>query len=91
MGEALLSRLVVQQVYLPSDMVVSEPQVKRQEFLAQQYGVQVTGENHVAASAIEVLFLAIKPQVFEQVAADLATHDRHLIHLSDLHSGRNAP
>jgi len=76
MGEALLSRLVVGQVYLPGDMVVSEPQAKRQEFLAQQYGVQVTGDNQVAARAIEVLFLAIKPQAFEQVAAGLSDCDR---------------
>jgi pyrroline-5-carboxylate reductase len=78
MGEALLSRLVVGQVYLPVDMVVSEPQAKRQEFLAQQYGVQVTGDNQVAARAIEVLFLAIKPQVFEQVAVGLSDCDRSL-------------
>ena len=76
MGEALLSRLVVEQVYLPGDMVVSEPQIKRQTFLAQQYGVQVTGDNYLAANAIEVLFLAIKPQVFEQVAASLSGYDR---------------
>ncbi len=76
MGEALLSRLVVGQVYAPSDMVVSEPQAKRQEFLAEKYGVQVTGENRVAARSIEVLFLAIKPQVFEQVAAGLSADDR---------------
>ena len=75
MGEALLSRLVMQRVYLPSEMMVSEPQLKRQAFLAQQYGVQVTHENYLAAKAIEVLFLAIKPQAFEHVAADLATCD----------------
>ena len=76
MGEALLSRLVVQEVYSPNEMVVSDPQLKRQAFLAQQYGVQVTHDNCLAASAIEVLFLAIKPQAFESVAADLATRDR---------------
>ncbi len=76
MGEALLSRLVVQEVYSPDEMVVSDPQLKRQAFLAQQYGVQVTHDNGLAARAIEVLFLAIKPQAFESVAADLATCDR---------------
>jgi pyrroline-5-carboxylate reductase len=74
MGEALLSRLIVQGIYQPGEVLVSEPQPARRDFLAQQYGVAVTGENFdVASGASEVLFLAIKPQVFETVAAQLST------------------
>jgi pyrroline-5-carboxylate reductase len=71
MGEALLSRLVAQAVYAPLDMVVSEPQRQRRDFLAQQYAVPVTADNGVAASATEVICLAIKPQVFAPVVAAL--------------------
>jgi len=74
MGEALLSRLVAQKVYLPSEVVVSEPQSERRDFLAQQYGVSVTSENEVACQASEIVLLAIKPQVFDGVAAHLANH-----------------
>lgn len=74
MGEALLSRLVAQQVYLPDEILVSEPQQQRREFLTQQYGVSVTGDNREAAFASDIVLLAIKPQVFDQVAASLSDH-----------------
>ena len=71
MGEALLSRLINQEIYLPSEVLVSEPQAQRRNMLTQQYGVAVTSENREVVKAAEVLFLAIKPQVFEAVAAEL--------------------
>ncbi|MFE1746351.1 pyrroline-5-carboxylate reductase [Coleofasciculus sp. H7-2] len=72
MGEALLSRLMQKQLYAPEEVLVSEPQRERRDFLAQQYGIQVTAENRAVAAARDVLLLAIKPQVFAAVAADLA-------------------
>ncbi|MGB3402718.1 MAG: pyrroline-5-carboxylate reductase [Microcoleaceae cyanobacterium] len=73
MGEALLSRLIEQQIYQPTEVTVSEPQLQRQDTLAQQYGVNVTGQNSDAATATEVLLLAIKPQIFQTVAGELST------------------
>lgn len=70
MGEALLSRLLDRGLYAPRDVVVSEPQAERREFLTQTYGVQVTAENAAAAEA-EVLLLAIKPQIFSIVVAGM--------------------
>ena len=75
MGEALLSRLIAQKVYLPSEILVSEPGVKRREFLTGKYGIGTTASNLEVAAATEVLFLAIKPQVFETVALELAVAD----------------
>jgi pyrroline-5-carboxylate reductase len=72
MGEAILSRLIAQKVYLPSEILVSEPGVKRREFLTEKYGIGTTASNLEVAVAIEVLFLAIKPQIFETVALELA-------------------
>ncbi|MBD0343474.1 MAG: pyrroline-5-carboxylate reductase [Coleofasciculus sp. Co-bin14] len=74
MGEALLSRLIAQKLYHPDDIVVSDPQAPRREFLEQKYGVKVTADNRIAAAS-EVLLLAIKPQVFDAVATDLAGGD----------------
>ena len=71
MGEALLSRLISQQVYQSSEVLVSEPQQQRRVFLEQQYGVQVTADNRVVASTAPVLFLAVKPQVFQELAQTL--------------------
>jgi len=75
MGEALLSRLIAQQLYRPDDVLVSEPQAHRRDILVQKYGVQVTSDNRAVAAASDVLLLAIKPQVFEAVAADLTEDD----------------
>lgn len=71
MGEALLSRLIDQQLYHPESVLISEPQAQRREFLVQRYGVKVTSDNRAAAAASDVLLLAIKPQVFEAVATEL--------------------
>ncbi|MEL7034647.1 MAG: pyrroline-5-carboxylate reductase [Cyanobacteria bacterium J06592_8] len=71
MGEALLSRLIAQEIYLPSEVIVSEPQPQRRETLQQQYGVEVTDENSQAAKVSEVLLLAIKPQILDRVISDL--------------------
>lgn len=71
MGEALLSRLLVQKVYSPDQVLVSEPQPQRQGFLSQQYGVSVTADNQVVAAGAEVLLLAIKPQFFNAVTSVL--------------------
>lgn len=70
MGEALLSRLLAQKIYLPGEVLVSEPQPARREFLVTQYGVATTDDNQAAATAA-VLLLAIKPQVFDLVVAKL--------------------
>lgn len=72
MGEALLSRLLVREVYPPQEILVSEPQPQRREFLAERFRIQVSEDNHLAATATEVVLLAIKPQIFETIAAELA-------------------
>jgi pyrroline-5-carboxylate reductase len=79
MGEAILSRLITQGTYSSSEIIVSEPTPQRREFIQQQYGVQVTDDNHLAAKA-PVLLLAIKPQVFERVVAQLTpNHPAQLV------------
>ena len=72
MGEALLSRLIAQKIYQPSEVVVSEPQQQRRSVLEQQYGVQVTADNRVVALEASVILLAVKPQAFDAIAAELA-------------------
>ncbi len=71
MGEALLSRLLQQQIYQAQEILVGEPLPARRQYLAQTYGIQVTPDNRLVAQAQEALLLAVKPQVFPGVAADL--------------------
>lgn len=67
MGEALISRLIAQNIYSAAEILVSEPLQVRRDFLASTYQIQVTEDNRLAAAA-EILFLAIKPQVFQTVS-----------------------
>ena len=71
MAEAILSRLLVEGVFTANTVLVSEPRAERRDFLAQKYQVRVTEDNQTAVSAAQVLLLAIKPQVFSKVVADL--------------------
>lgn len=76
MGEALLSRLIARGIYQSSEVIVSEPLSSRLDFLKQQYDVAVTTDNsQVFTQAKEVVFLAVKPQVFSAIAQELADID----------------
>lgn len=70
MGTAILSRLLEQNRYKADEVLVSEPWEQRRQELKAQYGIQVTDSNSAAAQA-DILLLAIKPQVFGAVAAQL--------------------
>ena len=71
MAEAILSRLLVEQDFRANTVLVSEPRAERRDFLAQKYQVQVTADNQAAMSTAKVLLLAIKPQIFSKVVADI--------------------
>jgi pyrroline-5-carboxylate reductase len=72
MGEALLSRLIAQGAYLPEEIIVSDRSESRRQFIRDRYRVRVTSDNLAVANTAEVLILAIKPQVFTEVVAELA-------------------
>ena len=74
MGEAILSRLIIEQIYQPLEVIVSEPQPSRRDFLQQKYGIQVTTENAKVLSAAAVV-LAVKPQIFAAIAQELASEN----------------
>lgn len=76
MGEALLSRLIAEQVYAAEAVLVSEPQLQRRNFLQQKYRIQVTSDNWATAAASEVLLLAIKPQMLDAVVTELASGEQ---------------
>lgn len=73
MGEAIVSRLITTQAYSADQILVSDPQPERREFLQKTYGVQITNNNLTAAQATEVVILAIKPQIFPALVQELRT------------------
>ncbi|BFM40467.1 pyrroline-5-carboxylate reductase [Synechocystis sp. LKSZ1] len=72
MAEAILSRLLDQKIYSAHQVLVSDPQPQRRDYLQHTYQVQVSEDNQEAANASEVVLLAIKPQVLDRVVAGLA-------------------
>lgn len=72
MAEAILAPLVSQEVYKSREVIVSDPQLQRRDFLAQTYQVQVTEANQDTLEAEEVLLLAIKPQILGKVLSNLS-------------------
>jgi pyrroline-5-carboxylate reductase len=71
MAEAILSRLLVKQVFAANTVLVSEPRAERRDFLAHKYQVQVTAINQVAIFKAPVLLLAVKPQILDLVVAEI--------------------
>jgi pyrroline-5-carboxylate reductase len=79
MGEAILSRLITQNIYPADAVLVSEPQPQRRDFLQQKYQIKVTTNNFEVAAASPVLLLAIKPQILDSVVKQLTVASQALV------------
>jgi pyrroline-5-carboxylate reductase len=71
MAEAILSRLIQQEIFAPQTILVSDPLEQRRHFLSNHYGVKVTADNLVVAHQAQTLILAIKPQQLSAMALEL--------------------
>ena len=71
MGEALLSRLLAQNLYSPESVIVSDPLPQRRDYLQKTYQVVVTEDNR-SVFAAETILLAVKPQILDRVAGELS-------------------
>ena len=71
MGEALVSAMLREGIAQAGDVTVSDVAEARRQHLASRYGVAVTDENAQAARGAELVMLAVKPQEFPTVAAEL--------------------
>lgn len=79
MGEAILSRLLDRAIFASTDIWVSDPQPERRRFLADTYGVETVAENSLVAQQ-DLLLLAVKPQVFPELAPHLPLlHDQQVV------------
>lgn len=74
MAEAIVSRLLAQNVYQPSQVQISEPQSSRRDFWRETYQVATTENNLEVFGNCEVLLLAVKPQIFSHIATQLANY-----------------
>jgi pyrroline-5-carboxylate reductase len=77
MGEAILSRLIDQGIFQALQIIVSDPQPARREFLEQTYGVRTTTDNALVVVEAATILLAIKPQMLDIMAQDLRGRAPH--------------
>ncbi|MDD5126715.1 MAG: pyrroline-5-carboxylate reductase [Dehalococcoidales bacterium] len=71
MGEAMLAAVLRKRLSTPQGIIVSDISDARRQYLAQKYGVSVTGENRTAASGADIIILAVKPQTLADAMAEL--------------------
>jgi len=71
MAEALIGVLLADKVASPKDVLVGEPLPGRRQALAEEHRVQVTADNQEAVTGAEIVVVAVKPNQFSAVAANL--------------------
>lgn len=71
MGASLLGGLI-KKGYAPENMWVSDPDQQKLNQLKQQLNVNVTTHNHEALKDVNVVILAVKPQILNSVTMEIA-------------------
>ncbi|PKL51443.1 MAG: pyrroline-5-carboxylate reductase [Nitrospira bacterium HGW-Nitrospira-1] len=86
MAEALIKGIVQSsKLKVKSEIIVSELREERRQYLEQTYGVKTTSSNKEAASACDIIILAVKPQNMEQVLNEIksaATKDKTVVSIA---------
>ncbi|MEH6468068.1 MAG: NAD(P)-binding domain-containing protein, partial [Porticoccus sp.] len=54
--------------YPANNITVSDPLKENRDRLSQQFGINTTSDNNQAVAGADVIVLAVKPQVMQQVA-----------------------
>lgn len=71
MGEAMLKGMLQAKTYSPEQILVAEPVQTRRDYLKKNYQVQVAARLEEFAENIDIIVLAVKPQVMHQVLDSL--------------------
>ena len=72
MGEALVSGLLHAKAITPPQLVVTDPRVERLDSIRKQFGIDATTSNTEAVQNADVVLFAVKPQILDRVAAEIA-------------------
>lgn len=71
MATSLLGGLISDNC-LAGNIWVAEPDAERRDSLASQFGINVTADNAELVAAVDVVVLAVKPQVLHSVCSDIS-------------------
>lgn len=74
MAEGIIAAVVAKGVYPREAIIVSDPEVQRRQYFAKQFGVAVTDDNRKLMMQSQRIVLAVKPQMFDGVAAEVADY-----------------
>jgi len=72
MGGVLIQGMVSQNILAPADIIVADVDFSRLEELRRSYGVNVTEDSREAAKKAQIVILAVKPQMMDEVLSALA-------------------
>ena len=67
MAEALIKGIVTAGIYTPENVLISDIRAERLEYLAETYAVGTTESNSELAAKVEIVVLAVKPQMMIDV------------------------
>jgi pyrroline-5-carboxylate reductase len=71
MGEALIKGLLQAGLVRPENLIATDVRADRLAFIQKTYGVEIFSDNRDATAKAEVVILAVKPQVMEEVLMGL--------------------
>jgi len=72
MAEAMIAGLLRGELIDPERLIASHPRPERREQLTAAYGVRAVASNAEAVEGADVVLLAVKPQMLDRVARDIA-------------------
>jgi pyrroline-5-carboxylate reductase len=71
MADALLSGLLEKKTFAQKNIIVSDVSKKRLDFMNAKYGIMTTTSNSEVLTKNDIILLAVKPQIIDQVLGDL--------------------
>lgn len=71
MGEAMIHGLISRSLVAPAQIIAADPRPERLAEIQARYGVQTTTDNLDAATRADILVLAVKPQVLDEVLLEV--------------------
>jgi pyrroline-5-carboxylate reductase len=81
MGEAMIRGLLKAGVVPPEEIFATDARLERLEQMGKLYGIHTLSDNALLVKRVDVLILAVKPQIIHQVVREIAAAvtPRHLV------------
>jgi len=72
MAEPLVAAILKAKIYEKNQIIVSDPLAERRKLFESQFGIAVTQDNRALVSKSRRVVFCVKPQMFDEVSAELA-------------------